>query len=84
MSKQIEALKMAIEWMKDEPNLDYQFYLDTMEACKEALAEAEKQEPVAWMFVDTDGNIYFNLYKCLDEGKNIPLYAKDNLDEQAD
>ena len=46
MNKQIEALKMAIEWMKDEPNLDYQFYFDTIQACEEAIAEAEKQDDI--------------------------------------
>lgn len=43
MNKQIEALKMAIEWKNSNKYTAEQ----VIEACKEALAEAEKQEPVA-------------------------------------
>ena len=38
------------------------------------------QEPVAWLFID-DGNKYLNFYRCLDEGKNIPLYARESIDD---
>lgn len=45
MNKQIEALKMAIEALE---GIDECFWEHTvLQACKEALAEAEKQEPVA-------------------------------------
>ena len=53
MSKQIEALKMAIEALESIELLcdDKRWYLigNARKSCKEALAEAEKQEPVAWM-----------------------------------
>ena len=50
MNKQIEALKMAIEALENifgwqRTTIDI---LDVHKACKEALAEAEKQEPVAF------------------------------------
>ena len=49
MDKQIEALKMAIEALAkhatDESDEGWQ-YIGAIQACKEALAEAEKQEPV--------------------------------------
>lgn len=45
MSKQIEALKMAIDWFEVEkgiaPTSDFDYIIN---ACKEALAEAEKQK----------------------------------------
>ena len=47
MNKQIEALKMAIEFIERHVEADEYDWL--IQACKEALAEAEKQEPVAWM-----------------------------------
>ena len=56
MSKQIEAFKMAIEAMLKEPQSmeDFEFKEKALNVCKEALAEAEKQEPVAW--TDLEGN----------------------------
>lgn len=46
MNKQIEALKMAIEALE---GIDECYWEHTvLQACKEALAEAEKQEPVAF------------------------------------
>lgn len=46
MNKQIEALKMAIKILsQDEGWFDPS---EAIKACKEALAEAEKREPVAW------------------------------------
>ena len=61
MNKQIEALKMAVEALDaleyhdnlieyDAYRIDKDFDLDNVRnACNDALAEAEKQEPVAWM-----------------------------------
>ena len=43
INKQIEALKMAIDWIEKETRSQYT-YVDILQACKEALAEAEKQE----------------------------------------
>ena len=50
MNKQIEALKMAIKDLEDIKRWwrGIEHYQNTINACKEALAEAEKQEPVAW------------------------------------
>ena len=46
MNKQIEALKMAIKTLsQDEGWFDPS---EAIKACKEALAEAEKQEPVVF------------------------------------
>ena len=47
MNKQIEALKMAIEFIERHVEADEYDWL--IQACKKALAEAENPEPVAWM-----------------------------------
>ena len=56
MNKQIEALKMAIESLETADAIVAEYsgvYFEriqpAIQACKEALAESEKQEPVAWM-----------------------------------
>ena len=59
MNKQIEALKMAVEAMLKEPQSmeDFEFKEKALNACKEALAEAESEsssQPVAW--TDLEGN----------------------------
>ncbi len=60
MNKQIEALKMAIEALESIELLcdDKRWYLigSARKACKEALAEAEKQEPVAWLSTESKAN----------------------------
>ena len=58
MNKQIEALKMAVEGLEIAFDLafkedvaspiDEYHFESALITCKEALAEAEKQEPVAW------------------------------------
>jgi hypothetical protein len=52
MNKQTEALKMAIDWFEVEkgiaPTSDFDYII---KACKEALAEAEKQE---WQSLSDD------------------------------
>ena len=45
MNKQIEALKMIIDWIEKETRSEYT-YVDILKACKEALAEAEKQDDI--------------------------------------
>ncbi len=57
MNKQIEALKMAIEAMNDagffiDGDVGYPIFFEkAIKACKEALAEAEKQE---WQSLSDD------------------------------
>ena len=50
MNKQIEALKMAIEAVEGQAFGKYR--QEVVAKLKEALAEAEKQEPVAWMMLN--------------------------------
>ncbi len=81
MNKQIEALKMAIEALESIELLcdDKRWYLigSARKYCKEALAEAEKHEPVAWMYERENGAAILEFYGDLDfKGmKAIPLYT---------
>ncbi len=64
MNKQIEALKMAIEFIERHVEADEYDWL--IQACKEALAEAENPELVAVQY----------LYKVdKDNPEMIPLYT---------
>ena len=76
MNKQIEALKMAIEAMnKVWDEADFVYLAKALNACKEALAEAEKQEPVAWMNDKTPEGIFARHKEGADNfGCTIPLY----------
>lgn len=54
MTKQTEALKMAIELMErflEYDGISSSDYIDVLDACKEALAQPA-QEPVAWKHFD--------------------------------
>ena len=68
----VEAMKQALEAFEDfvdDPRAQEQINA-SIAALRQAIAEAEKQEPVAWM--DSDGNISDNNdYKCFP----IPLYT---------
>jgi hypothetical protein len=48
MNKQIEALKLVIDFLNREGFIEEHEIQNVIETCKEALAEAEKQEPVAY------------------------------------
>ena len=72
-NKTIEALKMAVREMTDAiPHLDIHFddYFEAINACKEALAslesdalaEAEKQAPLAW--IKTVELLYIKAHKA--------------------
>lgn len=81
MTNQLEALKMAIDWFEVEkgiaPTSDFDYIIN---ACKEALALAEKQEPVAYIeyvwVTDAEGlqspEVRFHEY---DNGNSKPLYT---------
>ena len=77
-NKTIEALKMAIdkaitefEILSSFPqySFDYVDLIKELSACKEALAEAEKQEPVAWYGI---GDMYV-WKRNLEEDKDATL-----------
>ena len=74
MNKQTKALKMAIEWIENEPELDYQFYLDTLQACKEAL-EQPAQELVS-KTAERDYNFMCDLAIGTEDILNEMLSAK--------
>jgi hypothetical protein len=87
MNKQIEALKMAIEaldnacmkiekWTKGGK---WNAGKDALAKCKEALAEAEKQGPVAWMSKMGSFTAIAETKKQLPKGSEpIPLYTHPN------
>jgi len=71
MSKQIEALKMAIETMEfyignGDNDLD-----KAIQACKEALEEAEKQEPVGVVYAMQDGYVGQMVVKGIPHGTKL-------------
>jgi hypothetical protein len=82
MTKQTEALKMAIEAMElhgnQYPHMVKGYILDAIQACKEALAQPTSeqsslvQEPVAWM-----NDIAFSMDKELlgTRSRIVPLYT---------
>ena len=63
MTKQIEALKMVIDFLNREGFIEEHEIQNVIETCKEALADAEKQEPVAKIRVDFIKNQLNNLPK---------------------
>jgi hypothetical protein len=76
MSKQIEALKMAVELMErflEHDGISSSDYIDVLEACKEALKEAEKQEPVAYIKEVGEHGIIDFAY--IDEDVAYPVYT---------
>lgn len=74
MNKQIEALKMAIEAIEFQAFGKYK--QEVVAKLKEALAEAEKQEPVAWMNDKTPSGIFATHKEGANNfGCDIPLYT---------
>ena len=74
MNKQIEALKMAI--YSFEKLMVFDDLRAEIQICKEALAEAEKQEPVAWMNDKTPSGIFARHKEGANNfGCDIPLYT---------
>ena len=76
MSKQIEALKLALEALETSM-YPQQKQLQAITAIKEALAQPE-QEPVAWGMEQSDGEILDVItpeeHARLEGGYTIPLY----------
>lgn len=85
MNKQIEALKIAI--YSFEKLMVFDNLIAEIQICKEALAEADKQEPVAWVSEVTLENIEWvrkqdtdnclEIFCCCDkwDDNNVPLYT---------
>jgi hypothetical protein len=71
----IEAAKQALEAL--EAHADIGIKSDkAITALRTAIAEAEKQEPVAWMYESVCGNDFATRHKPPDYAKNIrPLYT---------
>jgi hypothetical protein len=68
----IEAMKQALEALEyDNPA----GRSATITGLRQAIAEAEKQEPVAWMSVDCVGERYLHFSKPLDNDPVHPLYT---------
>ena len=52
----IEAMRQAVDALDEAANvLTSSMFADAAAALREAIEQAEKQEPVAWMYVNTDG-----------------------------
>lgn len=81
MNKQIEALKMAQDFTYSLMQVqNIPTALTVHNACKEALAEVEKQEPIAWIEYrwedEGDGLMYPVTYLHeYDNGDSKPLYT---------
>ena len=73
--KQMMHESKAIEWF-DSENMDWLEYVNVFDrfaslvvvAERAAIEQAEKQEPVAWMFVNTDGEC-----EQIEYSKNCPI-----------
>jgi hypothetical protein len=71
----IEAMKQALEALEYEASRgNDDAYRIQREALRTAIAEAEKQEPVAWMFTDVEGTEFFENREDWG-GKWTPLYT---------
>ena len=84
MNKQIEALNMAIYALNiadaiviEYSGVELEKIQPALEACKEALAEAENQEPVAWYWKERQTVDLNRGSNKLDKvfGEPIPLYT---------
>jgi hypothetical protein len=68
----IEAMKQALEALEyDNPA----GRSATITALRQAIVEADQQEPVAWMSVDCVGERYLHFSKPLDNDPVHPLYT---------
>jgi hypothetical protein len=71
----IEAMRQALEALEYEASRgNDDAYRIQREALRTAIAEAEKQEPVAWMFTDVEGTEFFENREDWG-GKWTPLYT---------
>ena len=76
MNKTISALKLAEEALSFYvEDFDCAADVIALAAIREALAEQDKQEPVAWMAKDSEGKHYFRLIKPADTYPVQPLYT---------
>lgn len=71
MNKQIEALKMVIEALEELDKGNPIATSDLLKACKEALAEAEKQEPVGVVYSMQDGYVGQLVVKGIPHGTKL-------------
>jgi hypothetical protein len=75
----IEVLKQALEaledlGMKHHENTGEVLYKETYDHLRQAIAELEKQEPVAW--ITQGGKGWLRFHKSYDDNKgNIPVYT---------
>jgi hypothetical protein len=73
----IEAMKQALEALEEVQKYDKtsEWFDKKISALRQAIAEAEKQEPVAWMSVDCVGERYLHFSKPLDNDPVQPIYT---------
>ena len=74
----IEAMKQAIEALmpyRSTITREYTKVDAAIDALRQAIAEAEKQEPVAWISIDSIGERYLCFDKPLDNDPVQPLYT---------
>ena len=68
----IEAMKQALEALEYDTRPETEYGINTaITALRQAIAEAEKQEPVAWM----DRHFTCDLYKNKPDLDVVPLYT---------
>jgi hypothetical protein len=68
----IEAMKQALEALdSDDPSIQ----LRAAVVLRQAIEQAEKQQPVAWLSVDCIGERYLHFSKPLDNDPVTPLYT---------
>jgi len=68
----IEVIKQALQYI--EANAETKDEHEIATGLRQAIAEAEKQEPVAWM--DRDGDIYKELPNEYWNPPHTPIYAQ--------
>jgi len=68
----IEAMKQALEALEHDNPAGRSA---TITALRQAIVEADQQEPVAWMSVDCVGERYLHFSKPLDNDPVHPLYT---------
>jgi len=75
MKQALEALGSYMEATDSEADAEaHSLMAAAFFKLKEAVAEAEKQEPVAWLFTDVEGTEFFEEREDW-EGKWTPLYT---------
>ena len=74
----IEAMKQALEALENPWSAGPEGVADAIDALRAAIAEAEKQEPVAWMVYTLDGQsvcVTDNPADFTDKHRALPLYT---------